>query len=98
VREVAAHFGHNLNRLRRRASLSQEELAALASLHRTEIWMLERGVRLARIDTVVKLAGGLEEDAGTLFHGLVWLPGHDVAGRFALPPTLRAARTDGAPR
>jgi transcriptional regulator with XRE-family HTH domain len=96
--EVAAHFGHNLSHLRRRACLSQEELAVLAALHRTEIGMLERGVRLARIDTVVKLAGGLEEDAGALFDGLIWLPGHDVAGRFASPPTLRATSTEGPPR
>jgi transcriptional regulator with XRE-family HTH domain len=80
--EVAARFGRNLLRLRRRVDLSQEQLAVRASLHRTEIGLLERGLRLARVDTVVKLAGGLEEEAGALFAGLLWLPGHDVSGCF----------------
>ena len=35
-------FGRNLWRCRRRASISQEELGALASLPRTEIGMIGR--------------------------------------------------------
>jgi len=90
--DIAATFGQNLACLRRRADLSQEELAALASLHRTEVGMLERGIRLARVDTVVKLAGGLEEEPGNLFDGLLWLPGHDVAGRFAVSSRSAAGK------
>jgi transcriptional regulator with XRE-family HTH domain len=56
---VAERFGENLMIYRKRAGLSQEELGFRASLHRTEISQLERGVRLARIDTLVKLAGAL---------------------------------------
>jgi DNA-binding XRE family transcriptional regulator len=55
--EVAVHFGRNLVRLRRRVDLSQEQLAIRASLHRTEIGLLERGPRLARVGTVVKMGG-----------------------------------------
>ena len=57
--EVAIKFGRNLFRCRRRAAMSQEELGARASLHRTEIGMLEAGTRLARVDTLMKLAGAL---------------------------------------
>lgn len=53
--DVAARFGDNLARLRKGADLSQEELSVRASLHRTEISQLERGLRIARVDTLVKL-------------------------------------------
>jgi len=56
---VAQRFGANLAFLRSEAGLSQEELGFLAGLHRTEISLLERGTRVPRIDTLVKLAGGL---------------------------------------
>lgn len=55
---VARQFGKNLHRERKRAGLSQEEVGFRASLHRTEIGLLERGARTPRIDTLVKLAGG----------------------------------------
>jgi len=58
--DLATRFGENLVRCRKRAGLSQEELGFRASLHRTEIGMLERGVRLARMDTLLKLAGAME--------------------------------------
>ncbi len=38
---VARRFGANLRQLRRQADLSQEEVGARASLHRTEIGLLE---------------------------------------------------------
>lgn len=79
---VEQQFGENLIRLRKAADLSQEQLAFAANLHRTEIGMLERGVRMARIDTVVKLAGALEVDAHELLAGMVWTPGEPVRGRF----------------
>ena len=79
---VAQRFGTNLARERKRAAYSQEELGFRASLHRTEIGMFERGIRLPRIDTVVKLAGALGVDAGALFDGLSWEPGGRRVGRF----------------
>jgi transcriptional regulator with XRE-family HTH domain len=81
--KVAEKFGQNLVYLRKRADLSQEQLADLAGLHRTEIGVLERGVRLARIDTLIKLAGGLEVTPGELLDGLDWRPGAARFGRFA---------------
>lgn len=40
--DIAARFGDNLARCRKRADLSQEELSVRASLHRTEVSQLER--------------------------------------------------------
>jgi transcriptional regulator with XRE-family HTH domain len=81
-RDLARCLGENVLLIRRRADLSQEQLGFLASLHRTEIGQLERGVRIARIDTVVKLAGALEVPPGDLLKGMAWVPGAARHGRF----------------
>jgi XRE family transcriptional regulator, regulator of sulfur utilization len=79
---VAKQFGDNVRCLRRRAGFSQEELAVRASLHRTAVGQLERGERVARADTVVKLAGALEVDPGKFFEGIAWESGDVRYGRF----------------
>lgn len=79
---VAALFGANLSRLRERAGITQEELAFRASLHRTEIGLLERGGRIPKIDTLAKLAGALEVEPGELFNGIRWEPGSISRGAF----------------
>lgn len=72
-REVAAiQFGRNLQRYRRRAGLSQERLGYLAVLHRTEISLLERGLREPRLGTIVKLASALEVSLNMLIEGTGW--------------------------
>jgi transcriptional regulator with XRE-family HTH domain len=83
--DVAARFGENLTRCRKLADISQEELGIRASLHRTEIGILERGARCPRIDTLVKLAGALSVPPGDLLEGIVWEPGSATAGEFKLP-------------
>ena len=45
-RGMKLRFGENLERCRERAGLTQAELGYQASLHRTEISLLERGKRL----------------------------------------------------
>ena len=80
--DVAGQFGDNLARLRRAAGVSQDELAVMASVHRTEISQLERGLRLARIDTLVKLARSLEVTADELLAGIGWRPGAMRLGGF----------------
>jgi transcriptional regulator with XRE-family HTH domain len=81
---VAERFAKNLTRLRNRADLSQEELGFLASLHRTEVGMLERGIRLPRIDTLIKLAGALEVETGDLLNGIAWDSGGPPTGSFSI--------------
>jgi transcriptional regulator with XRE-family HTH domain len=87
--DIARRFGTNLVRARKRAGLSQEEVGWLASLHRTEISLLERGTRTPRIDTLVKIAGALEVPLDCpLLEGIVWSPGSVRVGAFSLsaPP------------
>lgn len=82
MNSFAIRFGGNLAASRRRAELSQEELGVRASLHRTAVGQLERGERVARADTLVKLAGSLGIPSEELLDGLVWMPGSMVVGRF----------------
>lgn len=81
---LAIHFGRNLWRCRRRVSLSQEELALRASLHRTEISLLERGERIPRIDTLLKLSGGVEVGPEQLLAGMAWDAGSVTRGAFSV--------------
>lgn len=80
---VADQFGQNLIRCRRLAGLSQDETSVRASVHRTEISQIERGLRIPRIDTLVKLMGALEADADELLAGIEWSPGETRLGRFS---------------
>lgn len=79
---VAAQFGRNVWLHRRRAGLRQSDVAEVAAMHRTEVGMLERGERVPRLDTLLKISGGLGVAPRELLAGLEWLPGHYVAGDF----------------
>jgi transcriptional regulator with XRE-family HTH domain len=57
---VREQFAANLRRHRTRAGLSQEALADVCDLHRTEISLLERCKRSPRLETIVILSRGLE--------------------------------------
>jgi transcriptional regulator with XRE-family HTH domain len=80
---VAEQFGRNLAHCRRQAELSQGELGVLASLHSTAIGLFERGQRLPRIDTLIKLAVSLEVTPDELLDGIAWKPGELRPGGFA---------------
>jgi transcriptional regulator with XRE-family HTH domain len=80
--DIAGQFGDNLARVRREADLSQDELSVRASVHRTEISQLERGLRVARIDTLIKLAASLEASPAELLAGIAWTPGESRRGSF----------------
>jgi len=80
--DIAAQFGDNLRRLRKRADLSQEEVSYRASLHRTQVSQLERGLRLPRVDTVAKLAAALDAEPAEFFEGIVWETGSVSYGKF----------------
>jgi transcriptional regulator with XRE-family HTH domain len=95
--EVAQRFGDNLRRVRRRKGLSQDELAARASLHRTEIGMLENGQRVARITTMIQLAGAMNVDPAELIAGIDWFPGGVLDGNFGFQdPAPRRSRRGAA--
>lgn len=80
--QLAIRFGRNLFRLRRRARLSQEEVAVRAAVHRTEIGLLENGRRVPRLDTIVKLIGALQVEPGVLLAGMDWTPSAPKEGHF----------------
>lgn len=71
---VAEVFAQNLQRIRRGMGLNQEQLAARAVLHRTEISLLERAGRIPRIDTMLRIAGALEAEPNELLAGIAWTP------------------------
>ncbi len=83
-------FGANLREARRRSGLSQEEAGWRASLHRTEIGLLETGARTPRIDTLVKLAAALDIRIDcALLEGIEWTPGRTEAGAFTAQRGVR---------
>lgn len=71
-------FAENLVLLRGRAGLSQERTAERAGLHQTELSLLERGLRLPRLDTIVKLSGAIEVDPCELLAGMAWRLGRNL--------------------
>jgi transcriptional regulator with XRE-family HTH domain len=67
---IARLFGQNLRR---------------AGLHRTEIGLLERGARVPRIDTLLKLAAALGVSLRCpLLDRIEWRPGSSAPGGFAV--------------
>jgi transcriptional regulator with XRE-family HTH domain len=69
---LAVHFGRQLRAHRARLGTSQEELGFRASLHRTEVGLLERGLREPRLDTIIKLADALDVPLGELLGRIDW--------------------------
>lgn len=71
TRSAHRQFAENLRRHRQRLGLSQEALADICDLHRTEIGLLERCERSPRLETIVILARGLQlPSAGELLEGI----------------------------
>jgi transcriptional regulator with XRE-family HTH domain len=68
--EPKEQLGVNLKRLRLAAGLTQMELSNRSGLDMAEISRLERGVKDPRLSTIVRLATGLEVDAGDLVRGI----------------------------
>jgi|HubBroStandDraft_6_1064221.scaffolds.fasta_scaffold136316_3 transcriptional regulator with XRE-family HTH domain len=63
-------FGENLRTLRKQRSLAQEALAEVASLHRNEIGVLERGQGSPGLLTLLILTDTLEVPLPVLLDGL----------------------------
>jgi transcriptional regulator with XRE-family HTH domain len=80
--QFAECLGANVAQHRRAAGISQELLGDLAALHRTAVGQLERGERVARADTLVKLAAALAVDANALLEGILWTPPRLDTGSF----------------
>jgi transcriptional regulator with XRE-family HTH domain len=86
AKEITSRFAANLVGLRQEAGLSQEELAFRASIHRTQISLMESGKRLPRFETLVKLVGALGTTPAALMRGIAWEPNVSQAGGFRVAP------------
>jgi transcriptional regulator with XRE-family HTH domain len=80
--DIPQRFAENLTRLRQDAGFSQEELAARAAVHRTQVSLMEGGQRLPRLETLVKLVGALETTSDALLEGIAWVPVVSTPGGF----------------
>jgi transcriptional regulator with XRE-family HTH domain len=65
-----ARFAANVERLRQGREMTQEQLGWAAGLHQTAVARIESGERKPTLDTIIKLAGGLEVAPADLFAGI----------------------------
>lgn len=82
--ELTRAIANNLTRFMRDAGVSQDELAVMASVHRTEISMIQRQIRTPKISTAFRLAACLEVSLDELVNGVKWKPGRLALGSFQL--------------
>ncbi len=73
-RLIVARFEHG--------RISQEAVADLAGIHRTQMSLYETGLREPKLETFVRLAGGLDLNAAELLGPIKWVPG--MPGHFVL--------------
>jgi len=84
--EIGERFGQNLRRERIKAELTQEEVADLAGMHRTEVSLLETGGRVPRLKTLLKLVGAIGTSTDRLLEGINWVPTTTGRGDFEVFP------------
>ena len=81
---VAEKIGGNVARLRTEAGTSIAEIARRAELDRSYIPLIEKGERLPRLDTVLRLAGALGAEPDELLQGVVWRSRTYSGGEFCI--------------
>jgi transcriptional regulator with XRE-family HTH domain len=69
---VAEQLGLNLRKVRRHAAMSQDDLSRHSGLHHTEISLLERGGRIPRLDTCIRILDSTGAPAEDLVEGISW--------------------------
>ena len=79
--QLLAEFGVRVREARIRQRLSQEELAALAGVHRTYIGTVERGERNPALVNIVRISDALDIDPSALVKGLSARAQRGRAGR-----------------
>jgi len=79
-------FGPNLRYWRKKRGFSQQRLAELAEVHRTEVGLLERGKREPKFGIINKLAGALQIEQAELFRGISFAPSETGEGHFIYDP------------
>lgn len=66
----SAKFAANVGRIRKRRGLTQEQVGWASGLHQTAVARIESGERKPTLDTILKLAVGLEVSPAELFDGI----------------------------
>lgn len=88
---LAYFIGRRMRRIRRDQDLSQEAVAWVAGIHRTQISLYERGELMPLLGSFVRLAGGLGVSPCELLDGITWEGGERGPGGFVFPdPATRA--------
>ncbi len=70
LNETTRVFGERVRDRRVALGLSQEAAAVRCGIHWTQLGKVERGQRSLRLETIIKIADGLDIDAGDLVTGL----------------------------
>lgn len=65
-----AVFAANIRRIRERRGLTQEQLGWASGIHQTAVARIESGERRPTLETIFKLAQGLEVPPADLFAGI----------------------------
>ncbi len=65
-KEIAHTLGYRIRRFRVEKNMSQEALAFSAGVHSTYIGKIERGEKCPTVDTLYKIAKGLDVSVGDL--------------------------------
>lgn len=68
-REKLQSLGKRIKKMRGERSLSQEELAELAGVHRTYVGMIERGEKNVTVFSAQKISAALGISISELFEG-----------------------------
>ncbi|WP_421874664.1 helix-turn-helix domain-containing protein [Mycolicibacterium wolinskyi] len=70
ISDTTREFGRRVAERRNELGLSQEAAAERIGLHWTYLGQVERGRRNLTLHNIIKIARGLETDAGKLVEGL----------------------------
>ena len=70
LNETTREFGERVRKRRLQLGLSQESAAVRCGIHWTQLGKVERGQRSLRLETIVKIAAGLDIEPGKLVTGL----------------------------
>lgn len=70
LNRTTEEFGERIHQRRLELGLSQEAAARLCGIHWTQFGKVERGQRSLRLETIVRIARGLDVDAGQLVREL----------------------------
>ena len=77
MNEIKKKLGKKIKYYREQKGLTQEELAGLVNLSPTHVSVIERGLKVTKLDTFIAIANALDVSADTLLIDVVT---HSVSG------------------